>query len=74
MEFLGAVMAIEVKGGGVTVKLKELEVIPLSDAEMVVDPAPTPVARPVLEPMVAKPVLEEFHVTWVVILATELSL
>jgi hypothetical protein len=74
MDGLSAVMAIEVKSGGVTVKLKELEVIPLSDAEMIVEPALTLVARPLLAAMVANAALEEFHVTWVVILAAELSL
>jgi hypothetical protein len=76
MEELVAVTVIEVSVGvgNVTVKRKVFEVTPLSLAVMFVVPAATPVASPVFAPMVAIAVLEELQVTWVVMLAVELSL
>ena len=70
---LGAVMVIEVSAAAVTVRANVFEVTPLSDAVMFELPTPAPVARPVDE-MVAAAVLEEFHVTVLVMLAVELSL
>jgi hypothetical protein len=58
----------------VTVRLAALEVRVPCDAVMVVDPAPTPVASPVLAPMVATPELDEFQVTLLVMAAVLESL
>jgi hypothetical protein len=69
----GAIIAIEVSVGAVTVNPKLFDVTPLSEAAMLVDPAPTPVASPV-PLIVATPVFDDLHVTWLVMLAVELSL
>lgn len=58
----------------VTVRLTAFEVRVPCDAVMVVDPAPIPVASPVLAPMVATPELDEFHVTLPVMAAVVESL
>jgi hypothetical protein len=69
----GAVIAIEVSAGAVTVNPKLFDVIPLSEAVMLAEPTATPAASP--EPLiVAAAVLEELHVTWLVMLAVELLL
>jgi hypothetical protein len=58
----------------VTVSANGVDVTPLSDAVIFVDPAATPVASPVFVPMVATLGLEDVQVTWLVMLAVELSL
>jgi hypothetical protein len=73
MEELGAVMEMAVRVAGVTVREKLLEVTPLSEAVMLVEPPARAVARPV-EETEATAALEECHVTWEVMLAEELSL
>lgn len=59
---------------GVTTSAKVFEVTPLNDAVMLAEPAPNPVTRPVLLPIVATAVFEEIQVTCVVMTALELSL
>ena len=56
----------------VTVRTSAGEVTPLKLAVMLLVPAPTPVARPVV-PMVATPVVAEVHVTWLVMFGVVLS-
>jgi hypothetical protein len=59
--------------GAVTVRAKVLEVTPLREAVMLVEPAARPVARPVKETE-ATAELEELQLTWEVMSAVELSL
>ena len=62
MEADAGVTAIETRTAGVTVSVTLGEVTPLCEAEIVVVPAATPVARPDA-PIVAAEVVEEFQVT-----------
>ena len=62
--------AMAVSAGGVTVSVKLFEVIPFRAAEMLVEPGATPVASP--PAMVAAEGLEEFQVTWLVMVPVEL--
>jgi hypothetical protein len=64
---------VTVGKGAATINPKLFDVTPLSDAVMFAEPTPTPAANPV-PLIVAAPVLEELHVTWLVILAVELLL
>jgi hypothetical protein len=70
---LGPVIEMEVSTPGATVSANEFDVTRFNDAAMFAGTVVTPVARPVLAPMVAAPVFEEFHVTCVVMSAVELS-
>ena len=73
IEAFGAAMAMDCSVGAVTVNVKVLEVTPLSVAVIFELPVPTPVARPAAL-MVATVGVVEFQLTWLVMLAVELSL
>jgi hypothetical protein len=70
---MGPAIEIEASTPGATVSANVFEVTPFSDAVMLVEPVAIAVASPVLAPMVATPVFEDFHVTCVVTVAVELS-
>ena len=74
IEVAGAVIAIEVTLGDVTVNTTVLEVTPPSVAVMLLVPSARPDARPVFTPMPAAAVLDEFQLTWVVMFEVEPSL
>ena len=65
IELLGAVIVMDCRVGVVTVSAKEVDVIPLWEAVMVVEPVPTAVARPVAL-MLATAGFDEAHVADVV--------
>jgi hypothetical protein len=73
IELFGALMAMDCSTAGVTVSVKVLEVTPLKVAVMFEVPVPAPVAKPVVL-MVATAGVAEFQLTWLVMLAVEVSL
>lgn len=66
-------MLIPVSTAEITVKLEVFEVMPLSNAVMVVLPTAIPVATPVVLLIVAMLELLDAQVTWLVMLAVVLS-
>lgn len=71
---VGGVMLSPLSTAALTVRLAGGEVMPLSDATMVVPPIATPVATPVVLLMVAIKLLPVDQVTWLVMSAVEPSL
>jgi hypothetical protein len=72
---VGAALLLQIvhgHAGAATVRFSPGLVMPLKEAEIVELPAASPVAKPVLL-IVATAVLDEFHVTWVVMFCVLLS-